>query len=213
MAAQLLQSHVGVWTVESRADGAAVFRAPLDGTRYPVREHATLKDNPYGPGYVALGRLIPFGDGTWLRSPGMMMMSYGSRSTALARDLAHGMRDQADHMPMEGVLEGAAHMLAGVRGLPRAVRPAPTPDDAAALGRELVTLLREAGIAHPADPGSPAAARLAGGMGTEVLEFEMDLVLSEYLQAVMQQSQKSRAVREARRRKERQARKKGKRRR
>lgn len=212
MAAQLLQSHAGVWMVESRADGAAVFRSPLNDTRYTVREHATLEDNPYGPGSVALGRLIPFGDGTWLRSPGMMMLSYGSRSTAVARDLARGMRVQAAHMPREAVVEGAAHTLAGVRGLPRDVPPAPTPDDAAALGRELVTLLREAGIARPAEPGSPAAARLSGGNGTEVLEFEMDLVLSEYLHAVMRQSQKSRAVREARRRKERQARKKGRRR-
>lgn len=213
MAAQLLQSHAGVWTVESRADGRAVFVAAWDGTRYQVREHATPEDNAYGAGYVAVGRLIPFGDGTWLRSPGMFMMSYGDRSTALARDLARGMAAQAEHMPVEGVLEAAAYTLAGVRGLPRAVPPASTPDDAAALAREITSLLREVGIARPADPGSAVAARLTGGMGGEVLEYDVDLVLGEYLQAVFQQSQKSRAVREARRRRERQARKKGKRRR
>lgn len=213
MAAQLLQSQAGLWTVKAREDGRAVLLAAWDGTEYEVREHATPRDNAYGPGYVALGRLIPFGDGTYLRSPGMFMMSFGNRSDAIARDLAGAMAAQAEHMPMEGVLEAAAHTLAGVRGLPRAVPPAPTPDDAASLGREITLLLREAGIARPADPGFAAAMRLTGGTGGEVLEYDADLVLAEYLHAVFQQSQKSRAVREARRRRDRQARKKGKRRR
>lgn len=213
MAAHLLQSHVGVWTVKAREDGRAVLLSALDGNPYEVREHATPKDNAYGPGYVALGRLIPFGDGTWLRSPGMFMMSFGDRSVALARDLARGMAAQAEHMPVEAILEAAAHTLAGVRGLPRAVPPAPTPDDAANLGREIIMLLREAGIARPADPGAAAGMRLSGGTGAEVLEYNLDLMLGEYLQAVFQQSLKSRAVRDARRRRDRQARKKGKRRR
>lgn len=213
MAAQLLQSHVGVWTVEAREAGRAVLLAAGDGKSYEVREHASPKDNAYGPGFVGLGRLIPFGDGTWLRSPGMFMMSFGDRSEALARDMVRGMAAQAGHMPVEGALEAAAHTLAGVRGLPRAVPPTPTPDDAASLGREIMMLLREAGIARPADPASAAAMRLSGGMTAEVLEYDLDLMMAEYLQAVFQQSQRSRAVREARRRRDRQSRKKGKRRR
>jgi hypothetical protein len=213
MAAQLLKSHAGIWTVKAREDGRAVLLSALDGTPYEVREHATPRDNAYGPGYVGLGRLIPFGDGTWLRSPGMFMMSFGDRSAALAGDLAGGLAAQAAHMPVEGALEAAAHTLAGVRGLPRAVPPAPTPDDAASLGREITLLLREAGIARPADSGSAAAMRLSGSKEAEVLEYNVDLILGEYLHAVFLQSQKSRAVREARRRSERKARKKGRRRR
>ena len=216
MAKQLLQSDVGVWTVQERVDGRAVFLSPADGTRYEVREHATQADNPYGRGFIALGRLIPFGDGTWLRSPGTFLVSFGDRSTALAHDLSRAMAAQAEDMPMEGVVEAAAHTLAGVRGLPRAVPPASTPDVAANLARELTALMREAGIARPADPRSPEAVGLAGGRsleGVEVLEYDADLVLAEYLAALFQQSMKSRVVREARRRRERQARKKGKRRR
>jgi hypothetical protein len=213
MAAQLLQSQAGVWTVRERKDGRAVFLAAGDGTPYEVREHATPRDNAYGPGFVGLGRLIPFGDGTWLRSPGMFMMSFGDRSATLARDLAGGLAVQAEHLPVEGALEAAAHALAGVRGLPRAVPPAPTPDDAASLGREITLLLREAGIVRPAAPGSAAAIQLSSGKDSEVLEFNVDLVLGEYLHAVFLQSQKSVAVREARRRRHRQAHKKGKRRR
>jgi hypothetical protein len=213
MAARLLESQAGVWTVKAREDGRAVFLAAGDGTPLEVREHATPRDNPYGPGYVGIGRLIPFGDGTWLRSPGMVMMSFGDRSAALARDLAGGLATQAEHIPVEGALEAAAHTLAGVRGLPRAVPPAPTPDDAASLGREITLLLREAGIARPAASGSAAAMRVSSGMEAEVLEYNVDIVLGEYLHAVFLQSQKSRAVREARRRSERKDRKKGKRRR
>jgi hypothetical protein len=213
MAAQLLQSQAGVWTVKARKDGRALLLNPADGTQYEVREHATPRDNAYGPGFVALGRLIPFGDGTWLRSPGMFMMSFGDRSAALARDLAAGLAVQVEHMPVEGALEAAAHTLAGIRGLPRAVPPAPTPDDAASLGREITSLLREAGIARPADPGSAPAMRLSGGRAGEVLEYDVDLVLGEYIHAVFQQSKNSRAVREASRRRDRQARKKGRRRR
>jgi hypothetical protein len=213
MAARLLESRVGIWTVKARNDGRAILVDARNGTPYEVREHATPEDNAYGPGFVALGRLIPFGDGTWLRSPGMFMLSFGDRSAALARDLAGGMAVHAEHMPLEGALETAAHTLAGIRGLPRAVPPAPTLDDAANLGRELTLLLREAGIARPADPGSAPAMRLSGGSQAEVLEYDADIVLAEYLHAVFLQSQKSRAVREARRRRDRQARKKGKRRR
>lgn len=210
MAAQLLQSHAGVWTVDERADGRAVFTAAWDGTRYEVREHATPADNAYGPGFLALGRLIPFGDGTWLRSPGTFLMSYGGRSADVARDLARGLMAQVEHMPVEGVLEAAAHTLAGVRGLPRAVPPAPTPDAAADRARELTLLLRAEGIARPAGPGSEVAMRLRGDTETEVLEYDLDIMLGEYLHALFQQSQKSRVVRQVQRRRERQSRKKGK---
>ena len=55
MAAQLIQSEVGVWTVESRTEDRAVFVSPLNGARYEVREHATIADTGYGPGFVAWG--------------------------------------------------------------------------------------------------------------------------------------------------------------
>lgn len=207
MARGLIESVAGVWTVESRAGARAVFVDPLDGTRLEVREHATAGDNPYGAGFIALGRLIPFGDGTWLRSPGTYMMSYGKRSGELAGTLAEGLRQQV-HTPAPAFLEATVHTLTGVRGLPRPVLPAPSPDDAAEIGRELMLLLREVGAARPADPSSLGTMQPVPGQ-SEALEFKLDVVLAEYVQAVYEQSRKSRAVRDARRRHERKARKKG----
>jgi hypothetical protein len=212
MAAQLLQSHTGVWTVEERTEGRAVLAAAWDDTRYEVREHAGTSDNPYRPGFLAVGTLIPFGDGTWLRSPGMFMTSFGKESRSVARKLIQDIASLSEQMPVAAVVEAAMHTFAGVRGLPRTVPPASTPDEAANMAREVTALLRASGIARPVKPGSAMALHLSSKHAGEVLEYDTDVPLGEYLQALFQQSMKSRAVREVRRRKERQARKKGRRR-
>lgn len=209
MAAQLLQSQVGVWTVASRTEHEAVFVSPLDGTRYEVREHATAGDSGYGAGFIALGRLIPFGDGTWLRSPGTFLLSYGPHGAEMARSLAHGLRTQRGDLPEAAAVELAAHSLWGVRKLPRAVLPAPTPDDAAQRARLLSMLLREVGVARLVDPTSARGAALAAeNPGTEILEYAVDAVLAEYMDALFQQSLKSKMVRDVKRGHARQARKK-----
>jgi hypothetical protein len=211
MAAQLIHSELGVWMVESRTEGRAGFVSPLDGTRYEVREHASIGDTGYGPGFIALGRLIPFGDGTWLRSPGTFLMSYGEPGAAMARTLAHGLQTQRGDLPLSAAIEFAMHRLTGVLKLPRTVLPAPTPDHAAEAGRTMTLLLREAGIARPIDPTSAQGARLAAeNPGTEILEYEVDVVLGEYMSALVQQGLKSKAVRDVKRRRARQARKKKK---
>jgi hypothetical protein len=209
MAAQLIHSELGVWTVESRTEDRAVFVSPLDGTRYEVREHASIGDTGYGPGFIALGRLIPFGDGTWLRSPGTFLMSYGEPGAAMARTLAHGLQTQRGDLPLAAAVEFSMHRLTGVIKQPRAVPPAPTPDDAAEAGRTVTLLLREAGIARPIDPTSAQGARLAAQHpGTEILEYDVDVVLGEYMSALVQQGLKSKAVRDVKHRRARQARKK-----
>jgi hypothetical protein len=68
LARQLLQSVPGVWEVRERTGEEALF-VSADGTEYRVREHG--EEDEYGAGAVGIGRLIPFGDETWLRSPGM----------------------------------------------------------------------------------------------------------------------------------------------
>ena len=211
LAAQMAASEVGVWIVQARTEDRAVFASPLDGRRYEVREHASLDGNSYGPGYIALGRLIPFGDGTWLRSPGAFLMRYGSDSSALARSLAEGLHSKRGDLPLAPALELAAHTLAGIRNLPRSGPPAPTPDHAAEYGRAVTELLSEAGIARPVDPASARAARLAAeNPDTNILEYAVDIVLGEYMGALFQQSQNSKAIRDLKRRRARQARKKGK---
>ena len=127
----------------------------------------------------------------------------------MAHMLADGLRTQRGDLPLGAAIEFAMHQLAGVRKLPRTVLPAPTPDDAADDGRTATILLREAGIARRIDPaGSRLADLAAQNPDTEILEYDVDVVLAEYMGALFQQSLKSRAVRDAKRRQARQARKK-----
>jgi hypothetical protein len=201
MAAQLVRSEAGIWTVESRDEGRAVFVSPLDGRRYEVREHAGRGDTAYKKDFLALGRLIPFGDGTWLRSPGTFLMDYGAGTAAMARSLADGLENKRGNLPLVAAVEYAAHSLMGVRGIPRDPPPAPTPDAAAGRARELSLLLREAGIARVVDPTSAQGVRHAAeNPGTELLEYQVDVVLGEYMAALSKQGQKSKAVRDVKRR-------------
>ncbi len=70
LAHRLLESVTGAWRVRERTGDDAVFVSLADGTEYAVREH----EEEYAAGAVATGRLIPFGDGTWLRSPGTQII-------------------------------------------------------------------------------------------------------------------------------------------
>ena len=199
MARQLGSSVVGVWNVESRSGARTELASALDGQRYEVREHASEADNAYKKGFVLAGRLIPFGDGTWLRSPGAFLVSYGERSGQVARAMAEALEERRELMPPEPLLEATIHSLYGTRGLPRVVPPAGSPDQAAEAARTLTLLLRATGIARPVER---SASRLPDLPGTEVLEYDVDVVLGEYMHALMQTSRTSRLVRDAKRRQE-----------
>ncbi|CAA9325537.1 MAG: hypothetical protein AVDCRST_MAG68-2209 [uncultured Gemmatimonadetes bacterium] len=67
LARQLLQSVSGSWRVRERTGDDAVFVSLADESEYRVREH----EAEYGADAVAVGRLVPLDDETWLRSPGM----------------------------------------------------------------------------------------------------------------------------------------------
>jgi hypothetical protein len=83
LARQLLHSVTGTWRVRERTDDTAVFVSLADGSEYPVHEH----EADYGPGAVATGRLIPFGDGTWLRSPGTHIAANAAQDLEAPRPL------------------------------------------------------------------------------------------------------------------------------
>ncbi|HEX8695297.1 MAG TPA: hypothetical protein VF746_22995 [Longimicrobium sp.] len=203
LARQLLDSVVGVWNVERRGGADAVYRHPLEGTRYRVREHG---DTPYGAGDVALGRLIPFGDGTWLRSPGTVALK--DPPAGLPEKLAEGMEKAGSGMYPQAALEAMLHVARGIRDIPRPVRPDVTPDQAAELARELNDGLLEIGAAREVDPAE-VPAPLAVHPHAVVVESSVDVVLGEYMAALFELSKKSRARRQALRRRARDAKKRG----
>ena len=201
MAERLLASVPGVWSVEGREGDDAVFVHPLTGERCRVREHAP--EHRYGAGAVGLGRLIPFGDGSWLRSPGMAVIPGHSTVPGMARHFAEGM-EALEGMYPEVTVEAVLSTMAGVRGLPRSVRPPVSPDEAAELGRDLHECLQEIGAAVEVDPAElPPSLRALPG--TTALSMEVDVVLGEYMAALIELSKKSRLMRETLRRRARDA--------
>jgi hypothetical protein len=205
MAQRLLESFAGVWTVDSRAGDTATFRDPLGGGRYRVREHAP--EQQYGAGSMVLGRLIPFGDGTWLRSPGSLIVPEQGAGPGMARDFAAGMARAAEDMYPEAVVEGTISVLLRTKGIPRAVRPAVSPDAAALLGRDLHFALQAVGAAREETDPSQVPESLRGVPGTTVMSLEVDVVLAEYLQALIEHAKKGKLMRQTQRRREREAKK------
>jgi hypothetical protein len=144
MAMQLLESVVGVWEVLERDGDESVFRAPLDGKLYRVREHAP--EHRVEAGSLALGRLIPFGDGSWLRSPGAVF--FPADSPGQARDLAEALDPDTGSLPDVAKIEMLVSTLASTARprFPREVRPAASAADAEEILEEMQRLMLEAGL-------------------------------------------------------------------
>jgi len=204
MAAALPDSLCGVWEVAGRSAGWTELRHPLGGWPIRVADHAP--ELRYGAGDVMLGRLIPLDAETWLRSPGAAVIPGMGRG--FARTLAEGLEQSSGALPDQVLVEAAIQTALGVRGLPREVRPRVNPDAAAEILRVLREALEAAGAAERVDPGD-VPSDLPSMPDTEVYRFEVDIVLNDYIGALFPIARKSRAHREMLRRREREARERG----
>jgi hypothetical protein len=198
LAEQLLESVVGVWEVVERHGADAVFRAPLDGKLYPVREHAP--DERYDVGMLALGRLIPFGDGTWLRSPGAVF--YPADSPRQARALAEALGPETGDLPDVAKVEMLISTLAaGARvRLPREVRPAASAADAGEILEEMQELMLEAGLTREVtrDELPPDVDRSALPAEGPFFIHDVDMVVADWLTELGKLVRKGQARRERR---------------
>lgn len=201
MAAQLARSVAGAWEVERHANGTALFRHPLTRVPYSVREHG---DIAYPPGAVAIGRLIPFGDGSWFRSPGALLLP--EAPGRLARDVAEGLKLRHGSYP-QALLEALVQTVMGAKNLPRDVPLDMRPDTAADLLRDLGDGLQAAGAVREMDPDEVPESLREGAdpADTKMMSFEVDEVLAEFFGAMFKLSRKSKSVRDVLRRRERDA--------
>jgi hypothetical protein len=186
MARALGESFVGVFTVRERSADALELEDGRTGRRYTAHEH-----NPelaYRPGFVALGRLIPFGGG-WLRSPAMAFVSPPERGSAA--EFARSLTPMVDAMGAGIAIEALITTLATGDGasLPRAVPPAPSRAEATAALFELSVLLRDAGLAKrvPKRKAPPSLVR-AAGPGAQLLEFGVDRDVGEWMSSLSEQA-------------------------
>lgn len=210
LAVQLAESVPGLWEVVERDGDRTVLRSPLDGERFTVVEHAP--EHGYVPGMLAAGRLIPFGDGTWLRSPGTVFLAEPEAGSA--REFAEVVLGESIDVPPEARIEMLITTAAARTPLPRTPRPAPGVREAAEILERLRVALLEAGLAEemPDDEVPPEVARAAAGAPGPIYDFQVDMVMGEWMAALAALALKGVARRQRREDRKKKA-KKGRRRR
>lgn len=199
MAEALLGSTVGAFVVRERAGEVSLLEDPDTG-----RLHRVLEHNPeleYGPGSLALGRLLPFEDGAFLRSPGMAFMGGVEETEELARRVATGIAEREEEFSPAIGLEGLISVL-GSEGqgggrkrkaaeVPRALRPASSRSKAREILRATIAALEEEGVAEKVPAGEGASEVPVPGRGSadlRYLQLQVDEVLADWLAALDRQA-------------------------
>lgn len=187
MARQLMESVLGIWQVRERTGNDVTYVSAVDGSERPVKEHAPVEE--YGAGAVAIGRLIPFGDGTWLRSPGTVINI--SPTPEWTGALAGVMKRAAElDLPPAILLEAALTSAMTGEKTPRSIPPARSASEARGMLEAMIPLFIEAGIATETDASAlPEELRASAPAGT-LLDYELDDVFGEFLEALSKMARK-----------------------
>lgn len=187
MARQLTESVLGIWQVRERAGEEATYVSAVDGSEHPVREHDP--EEQYGAGAVVIGRLIPFGDGTWLRSPGAVVTPEPSPewTRALSEAMKHGAETD---LPPAILLESALTRVMTGEQAPRSVPPARSASEARQILKEMVPVFLEAGIATETDASAlPDEIRTSAPEGP-LIDYEIDEVFADFMDALTKMARK-----------------------
>jgi len=181
LARNLLESVTGMWHVRERTGDEAVFVSVVDGSESTVIEHGGVED-AYGPGAVVLGRLIPFTDGTWLRSPGSVAVP--APSAEWTRALTEAVKDSVElEVPRAILLEAVLTRTMTREEVPRSVPPARSASEAREILARLNSIFLEAGIAQVVDPAT-LPPELREKMPTEFVSQALDIILADWVQAL-----------------------------
>lgn len=184
MARQLQDSVLGVWEVREHEGERLVLASPLDGETYEVKEHAAGR--AYAAGSIALGRLIPFGDG-WLRSPGMVFTGRGAPGQA--RGMAAELGEETGDLPPAIRLEAMITALVSRTPLPRSVPPAPGRREAGAVLESVRQLLMDAGLADEVAPEDlPPELDRSAFPDAPIYALRIDPVLEAWMIALTEQA-------------------------
>ncbi|HYW08357.1 MAG TPA: hypothetical protein VE913_15470 [Longimicrobium sp.] len=187
LAEQLWRSVVGVWTVRERDDDGAVLVWEVDDTVFRVREDPGAD---YVAGDVAVGRLIPLGDGEWMRSPGMVLLDQPGDEWVDAVSRAF-----ADAIPAripDGVVVEAALTRSAGGDVPRRIPPARGAAEARTVLADALRILGERGFARPLDDEERSVGMVAHRHPTAhpPVDFVADTVVSEWLTALAEMGRK-----------------------
>jgi hypothetical protein len=188
LAEQLWRSVAGVWTVRERDEDGAVYVWKTDDTVFRVREDPGAD---YDAGDAAIGRLIPLGDDTWMRSPGMEILAQpGDEWVAgVSRAFADAIPAR---VPDAVMVEAALTVAAGGGDLPRRVPPARSASEARTVLADALRILQERGFARAIDEEARLLGMVAHRHPTAhpPVDFVLETVVSEWLTALAEMGRK-----------------------
>lgn len=187
MARQLLESSLGIWQVRERAGDVVALVSAVDGAEHTLREHGGVEE--YGEGAVVIGRLIPFGDGTWLRSPGAVVNP--EPLPEWTRALADALKaTDTLELPPSIILEAALTAAMTGERVPRTPPPARSASEARKILENVMPLFIDAGIARPLDPSEVPEELRSTVPDGPLYDNELDLIVSDWMQALSEMGRK-----------------------
>ena len=185
LARSLLRSTVGIFEVID-VDGPVLTVRDLNtSATYRVYEH----DPDMAPvvGLLLLGRIIPFDDDLWLRSPGGVVLS--PPEDADRETLASTLEKVAEGLPMPIAIEGLISTLVYGAEVPLAILPAPTIKEAQAALVEIGEVLADIGLLGDAtDAGSPEAPTEDEIAALDAVGLGLDEVMALWIGALLEQA-------------------------
>ena len=186
LANALQQSIIDVFEATAIDGRTLTARSLRDGITYHVHEH---NDEVLRLQHVMiLGRLIPFEDGLWLRSPGAVAFSRtGGEQASL---LAEGLTRMAGTLPAPLIIEAIISTIAFGERVPRAIKPAGSARDARALLDKLFPALDDLGLREdlPLDQIPANLRARATGRDLQAAGYALDQALGEWMGALSAQA-------------------------
>ena len=190
LARGLLGSILDIFAVETVEESHITVRSVRGGRAHRVHEHN--EEARVQPGYFVIGRLIPFENDLWLRSPGTI--SYVPRGPDEAAVLAEALTRVAGAMPLPIAIEALISTLV-LGGKPPA---SPKPASSAAAAREVVEFMTDAldklglreEVAAEDLPDDMAARLPRPGSDVRYYDFSVDEALAEWFAALSAQAER-----------------------
>ena len=190
MSAAFATSFVDVFECVGLEATRGTFRSMRNGRTFAVHEHR--ESITYAPGWIAMGRLLPFDGDLHLRSPGMLFLEPDDRT-----DMTSAVEAFADARATSPALALEAFISADVFGIPvpRSVKPARSKVEARAMLAMIGDMLDDAELERVRDdeprvrdeiyytPGLHADSGAAGDGG-----IQLDATLQTFMAALEEQA-------------------------
>jgi hypothetical protein len=190
LARALLASILDIFSVETVEQSHMTLRSVRGGRAHHVHEHN--EEAHMEPGYFVIGRLIPFENDLWLRSPGTI--SYAPRGVDEATVLADALTRMTSAMPLPIAIEALISTLVLGGKPPASPKPASSPAAAREVAQFMTDALDKLGLREEVTaeelPDDMAARLPRPGSDIRYFDIAVDEALAEWIAALSAQAER-----------------------